>query len=228
MWTSDHAQSATCNMQELVTDLLGGKNVVFITGAGLSTASGVPPYRQTSNATWSTFVEEWGTRQRFLENPVKWWNTFWLTTHENVRRVGLLRSTCRPLYLLCVACLILQPDLLAAVPNDGHVALARLADRYGQLWTGCVQLPCTLTTCPCLVSRCANVRVVTQNIDTLHSKTMADASRLIEVHGHLGLYKCTSTGCENANVSLTREDIRLDELLGMCMLVCCIARLQNA
>ena len=32
-------------MKELIADLFSGKNVVFITGAGISTASGIPDFR---------------------------------------------------------------------------------------------------------------------------------------------------------------------------------------
>ena len=32
-------------MKELIDDLFSGKNVVFITGAGISTASGIPDFR---------------------------------------------------------------------------------------------------------------------------------------------------------------------------------------
>lgn len=71
-------------LHSLVSDLLAGKDVVFVTGAGLSVASGVPPYRQDNDGVWSHFAEDWGTREKFAADPLEWWNTFWLPTHEKV------------------------------------------------------------------------------------------------------------------------------------------------
>lgn len=108
-------------MDGLVGELLAGKNVVFITGAGLSVSSGIPPYRgqvrrhpslcrvaaskplirvltlvflvfPQDDATWSKFVTSWGTRRKFNRDPIKWWNTFWLQTHAKVR-AGLRNHT---------------------------------------------------------------------------------------------------------------------------------------
>lgn len=89
-------------MQRLVHDLVSGAKVVFVTGAGLSVASGIAPYRGTPNAIWSNFITEWGTREKFLEDPKAWWNEFWLRTHET-------------------------PQFLTAKPNAGHVAIASLS-----------------------------------------------------------------------------------------------------
>ena len=117
-------------MDALVSSLMEGKKVVFITGAGLSVSSGIPPYRgkastgqsnpgamppqhlpcyihvlllrsrsthivhrhskSQANAVWEHFVLEWGTRRKFLKDPLEWWNRFWLKTHEKVSRRCLI------------------------------------------------------------------------------------------------------------------------------------------
>jgi len=84
-------------MQDLVSDLLAGRNVVFLTGAGISVASGIPPYRDSTMAVWSQFVEDWGTKAKFEKDPLDWWNSFWLHTHEKVGDmcVCYLFPTCR-------------------------------------------------------------------------------------------------------------------------------------
>eukprot|EP00039_Didymoeca_costata_P008575 m.113662 g.113662 ORF g.113662 m.113662 type:complete len:589 (-) comp14141_c0_seq2:304-2070(-) len=65
------------NIRQLGKDICDKKRVVFVTGAGLSVASGIPAYRTGENATWSHVVTRWGTRQCFLEDPVEWWKIFY-------------------------------------------------------------------------------------------------------------------------------------------------------
>ncbi|KAG9393168.1 Sirtuin family [Carpediemonas membranifera] len=134
------------NISELAQMLVDGQNVVFITGAGLSVASGITPYRYRQDAIWSNFVTEWGTRKRFKEDPFAWWNEFWLRTHE-------------------------KPEFLNAKPNAGHHMIARIL-------------------------QCTNTKLVTQNIDRLHSQTSVPVQKLVEVHGRLGKYKCITPNCE--------------------------------
>lgn len=60
------------------------KIVLFITGAGLSVASGIRPFRSSSttnkrdSAIWSQVIWKTATRQAFRKDPLKWYNTFWL------------------------------------------------------------------------------------------------------------------------------------------------------
>eukprot|EP01089_Gocevia_fonbrunei_P020091 TRINITY_DN7353_c0_g1_i1.p1 TRINITY_DN7353_c0_g1~~TRINITY_DN7353_c0_g1_i1.p1 ORF type:complete len:297 (-),score=37.99 TRINITY_DN7353_c0_g1_i1:133-1023(-) len=65
-------------------------------------------------------------------------------------------------------------EYITAKPNAGHYAIAAIAN-------------------------CCNARVVTQNIDRLHLKTSLAPSKLVEVHGALGLYKCIQDGCPYAS-----------------------------
>jgi NAD-dependent SIR2 family protein deacetylase len=54
---------------DLLADTLrSGHMVLFITGAGLSVASGISTYRSESTSIWSNFIYEWGTRSKFLED----------------------------------------------------------------------------------------------------------------------------------------------------------------
>ncbi|KAH7826546.1 putative NAD-dependent deacytelase Sir2 [Monocercomonoides exilis] len=89
-------------LKSLAHSIRTGAAVVFVTGAGLSVASGIAPYRGTKNAIWSKFVLDWGTRKKFKKNPAKWWNEFWLRTHESLQ-------------------------FLSAKPNNGHHALSQIS-----------------------------------------------------------------------------------------------------
>lgn len=79
--------------------------VVFVTGAGVSVASGVPTFRGPDGV-WERHVVEWGTREKFLEDPSRWWTEFWDRTH------GTAFS---------------GPGV---APNAGHDALARILRRH--------------------------------------------------------------------------------------------------
>ena len=69
----------------LQSHLEAGEHVVLVTGAGLSVSSGIPPYRGASNAVWERSVQEWGTRAKFLEAPLTWFNEFWLPKFTTAR-----------------------------------------------------------------------------------------------------------------------------------------------
>ncbi|KAH0575646.1 NAD-dependent deacytelase Sir2 [Spironucleus salmonicida] len=137
------------HIEQLVDILISGQTVVFLTGAGLSVSSGITPYRYSSQAIWSKFIQDQGTRKQFKRDPASYWNDFWLRTHE-------------------------KSEFLKAKPNPGHFAISAI-----------------LRLCP-------NTRIVTQNIDTLHTKAGVDQDRLAEVHGSLGKYKCINNRCQIA------------------------------
>ena len=121
-------------------DLARGKNVVALTGAGLSTESGIPDYRSPAAL---------ARPRRPIHGPE-------FVRSEEVRRRYWARST------------LGWERMRLAEPNAGHRALARL-ERAGTI-----------------------ARVVTQNVDRLHSK--AGSVRVTELHGALAEVACLACG----------------------------------
>lgn len=60
--------------QTLASMIADGKKVVFLTGAGLSAASGIPTFRGQDDSIWVQRATSWGTKAAFLRDPVKWYN----------------------------------------------------------------------------------------------------------------------------------------------------------
>lgn len=143
----EYSEETERNLNQLAQEIAEGRNVLFVTGAGLSVASGIATYRSEQGSIWNNFVLSWGTRAMFKKNELLWYNEFWLNTHE-------------------------RPEYYVARPNAGHYAIAHI---------------CKLV---------HNAKVITQNVDRLHSKTSLSPQNLIEVHGRLGLYKCISPKCK--------------------------------
>jgi NAD-dependent deacetylase len=112
---------------------------VVLTGAGVSTESGIPDFRSETGI-WATVNPyEVASIQAFRRDPARVWSFY-------RERIHLLRD---------------------AEPNAAHLALAELERR------GVVQA------------------VVTQNIDTLH--TRAGSHDVVEVHGSIRSARCL--GC---------------------------------
>lgn len=126
--------------------LLQAQNIVVFTGAGMSADSGIATFRNKPDSHWSQF------------NPRE------LASHEgwqaNRRRVWAWYEARRA-------------NVLAAQPNAGHLAVARLADALSQR-TG----------------RAVQVSVVTQNVDNLHER--AGSTDVIHLHGSLFAPRCTA------------------------------------
>ena len=59
--------SSTSSFRSLSELLVQGKSVVFLCGAGLSAASGIPTFRGTQDSVWSTTIMKIGTRKAFLK-----------------------------------------------------------------------------------------------------------------------------------------------------------------
>jgi len=111
---------------------------VVLTGAGVSTESGIPDFRSATGIWADVDPFEVASIQAFRRDPARVWGFY-------RERIDLLR---------------------AAEPNAAHVALAELERR------GFVRA------------------VVTQNIDTLHSR--AGSSDVVEVHGSIRSAECLS------------------------------------
>lgn len=106
---SQHRRSTIENAFQRISSVLdSGKPAVMITGAGLSVASGIPTFRGAANSVWATTVMEWGTRRKFVEDPVKWYNTFWIPKHHQFHHESFK-------------------------PNAGHMAILALIRRYPNL-----------------------------------------------------------------------------------------------
>ena len=111
---------------------------VVLTGAGVSTESGIPDFRSATGIWADVDPFEVASIQAFRRDPARVWSFY-------RERIDLLR---------------------AAEPNATHLALAELERR------GFVRA------------------VVTQNIDTLH--TRAGSSDVVEVHGSIRSAECLS------------------------------------
>jgi NAD-dependent SIR2 family protein deacetylase len=131
--------------------LVAGGNVAVLSGAGLSTESGIPDYRgptglsrRAQPMTYQAFTGGAAARQRY-----------WARSHEGWRHIA------------------------AAVPNDGHRAVAEL-ERRGLL-----------------------AGIITQNVDGLHQA--AGARQVTELHGSLSRVRCLGCGARSSRRELDRR-----------------------
>lgn len=124
-----------------VVDLLErAQRTVVLTGAGISTDSGIPDFRSPGEGIWTKVNPIYFTLHGFKKNPAEFY------------RSGM----------------DLFQNMLSALPNQAHLALAELERR------GLVR------------------SIVTQNIDGLHQK--AGSRRVYEVHGNMREARCFG-GC---------------------------------
>jgi NAD-dependent deacetylase len=124
------------SVAELAALLQERQPCVVLTGAGISTESGIPDFRSQDGIWAEVDPFEVASIQAFRRDPERVWDFYRQRIHR----------------------------LLGAEPNAGHLALAELEQR------GIVQA------------------VVTQNIDTLHSR--AGSREVVEVHGSIRSAVC--------------------------------------
>lgn len=92
-------------IEEAAKIIKASKYVVALTGAGISVASGIPPFRGPGGL-WTKYGEPTqNDYQRFLEDPVKWWE-------QRINKTGFYRDFIETLSI--------------ANPNPSHFALAEL------------------------------------------------------------------------------------------------------
>lgn len=63
-------------LDTLALDITTSTSPLFITGAGISIASGIAPFRGTADAVWSKDVLEMGTFRMFEQDPVRQWSWY--------------------------------------------------------------------------------------------------------------------------------------------------------
>lgn len=141
--------------------------VLFVTGAGISAASGIPTFRKSPDALWSPQTLQYGTRRSFLRDSLRWYNDFWLTNFIPWRALSDAR------------------------PNDAHIALARIAERHPR------------------------VKIITQNVDSLHcvEPAVIPRSQFLRAHGVADMYRCENacrlsgiSACTSGDISLNLYD----------------------
>ncbi|HUG51611.1 MAG TPA: NAD-dependent protein deacetylase [Terrimesophilobacter sp.] len=133
--------------------VLAGRRIAVLSGAGISTDSGIPDYRGANSVprtpmTFQAFLADAEARARY-----------WAGSHLGWRRFE------------------------RAVPNPGHVALARLES------AGVVN------------------GILTQNVDALHWR--AGSARVVNLHGRLDRVRCLTCGQVYARDAVAR---RISEL----------------
>jgi len=134
-------------IEEAAAHVAGGAHVLALTGAGLSVESGIPPFRGPGGL-WTKYGEPpMDGYQRFLADPAAAWR----------ERLDPKEPWAKGL----------RDTLLAAQPNEGHLALMEL-EKMGRLRA-----------------------LVTQNIDDLHRR--AGHRAVLEIHGNHRLLRCI--GC---------------------------------
>jgi NAD-dependent SIR2 family protein deacetylase len=190
-------RGSSVSIQQLADLIVSGKNVVIITGAGLSVASGVRPFRTSSAASalaaaaacdnndkkrgdgtkvnptlpreglWNDVIWTSATREAFRKDPLSWYNDFWM---PHFMRAGCTITT-------AAGTTYYKPK-----PNSGHKALQELLEDF------------------------PNCKEITQNIDALQPPQAG----LIEAHGRLNLYKCCPDSDDSSDSENERDDDGID------------------
>lgn len=146
-------------LDEVRARIARSERVVFLTGAGLSVASGISPYRKSKDAVWSRFITEWGTIARFHENPLEWWKEFWIKAHGPLAGEGSLddkkpnagHQAITELVQVSARRLVITQNIdglhrRAGVPEDKLVEIHGRHDRFVCTRMGCARVLDPLST----------------------------------------------------------------------------------
>ena len=133
---SNPSEPQTKQLSEL---LEAANKIVFFTGAGISTESGIPDFRSPGTGLWNKI------------QPIQFQD---FIASEGARRASWRRKFAG------------DDKMLAAEPNEGHYAVARL------------------------IAAGKSLGVITQNVDNLHQQSGIDDAQIIELHGNATYAKC--------------------------------------
>ena len=166
--------------KEIVTNR---KRVVFITGAGISVASGVRPFRGKSNycneALWTQRIWTTATREIFRKDPLEWYNDFWI-----------------PFMTLPVS----------VKPNAAHLAMNFLLEQSTTTSDSDADADADSDDPG---RRGLRIKMITQNVDGLIPPNPIHS---IEAHGRVGLYKCIPDEDSDTDSESDDDDDRLVHL----------------
>jgi len=121
-------------LDEVASLVAEGRQVLFITGAGISVSAGIPAFRTGSGAVWEENVTKYGTRKALRKDPVDWYNAFWLPTFEN-QKIRTAERT--PAHDALGALARLSPSVKVVTQNVdalhvGSVPDAQLIEAHGR------------------------------------------------------------------------------------------------
>ncbi len=130
-------------IQALGAAIESAQRIVCFTGAGISTESGIPDFRSPGTGLWNKI------------KPIQF-QDFMASEEARVESWKRKFSSDR--------------SFEDAVPNKGHLALARLVD----------------------MGKCT--AIITQNVDNLHQDSGVPDEKVIELHGNTSYAKCLDCG----------------------------------
>lgn len=202
-------RSRSYALEELAQSIVSGKRVLFVTGAGLSVASGVQPFRsggggswqdttrskkrrtatatrkkpETTSGLWDEVVWTTATRDSFRQAPERWYREFWYP-HFAASQAGLV------------------------APNQGHVAMEQILQTFRK----CRQITQNidgLQTDP--AGKYVQTVLASEPfvVDAMESDTAKKKEQqLIEIHGRVGLYKCLPSSDSDTDEDSDDEEDR--------------------
>ena len=155
-------------IQRAAEDLINAKYAIALTGAGISTESGIKDFRGPEGI-WTKHpeaeLEAYQAYDKLLRDPKEHW--------EKILTPGSFFS--------------LFDEVMNALPNRGHIALAELET------LGILKL------------------LITQNVDSLHEK--AGSRNVIEYHGGISRLRCMSCGTRFARDEYDLERLKSEDRL---------------